>query len=100
VKKIINILGLMLIILVLSSCGSSSTQEGDNAPLANNIDVVNCDGSGTGLNDCVNFTCIKKGDTLVSNSNNTVLEIIHNSNNSKKVCVKQTTPAGSAKIIR
>ena len=110
-KKIIQIISLLLMILILSSCGSSDTQEGgslaslqinNNTTTSVRVEVVNCDGTGSGneTNDCLNYTCIKEGDTLISNNDNTLLEIIHSSNNTKKVCVKNTVPLGSATIIR
>jgi len=94
-KKILYIINITLLLITLSSCGSSDTQEGDNIA---KIDVINCDlsNSNHALNDCIGYTCINKKDTLVSNTNDTVLQIIHFNNDDKKVCVQN----GSAHILR
>lgn len=94
-KRVLYIINIVFIVAILSSCGSSDTQEGDN--IIKRV-VINCDLSNglIGVNDCSGYTCLNINDTLVSNTNDTLLEIIHTSNNDKKVCVKQ----GSAHILR
>jgi len=99
-KYFIYTIHAIIIVLFLNSCGSSDTQEGGAFTLPNTVIVINCDGTGTGLNDCINYTCLNNNDTLVSNNDDTLLEIIHTSNGNKKVCVKLTVPAGSAHIQR
>lgn len=97
--KILYIIKLFFIVLILNSCGSGDTSEGGSEIInINKLIVVDCNLSNNSiaLNDCNGYTCIKQNDTLVSGTNNTILEIIHISNNEKKVCVKQ----GLAHILR
>jgi len=94
-KTILYIINFTLLLITLSSCGSSDTQEGNNIA---RINVINCDlsNSADALNNCIGYTCVNKNDTLVSNTNDTVLQIIHFNNDDKKVCVQN----GSAHILR
>ena len=89
--------------IFISGC-SDGTSEGSSAPQATIIKVIKCDNSNTAsaTDDCGNslvpnhYTCIQEGDSLAQDSSGTTVEILHDSNNNKKVCVK----SGSAHLIR
>ena len=101
-KKIVYRLLVLGISLFLSACGGGDTKE-SNTSSKTKIIVINCDGTGLGINDCAsggsNHTCIKSGDTLVSENNNTNLEVINNNDGSKKVCVSNAS-VGKAYLLR
>ena len=88
---------------LISGC-SDGTSEGSSAPQATIVKVIKCDNSNatSATDDCGNalvpnhYTCIQGGDSLVQESSGTTVEILHDSKNNKKVCVK----SGSAHLIR
>ena len=88
-KKIYKILTPISLALFLSACGGS----GDDASFKNSeekITIVMCD-----TNNPV-FTTIEINDTLVKTNTNTTVQIVHESNDNKKVCVD----TGSAYLLR
>lgn len=104
-KNIILLIKVTLISLLLISCGEKKTSEGDPnntvTTSGTKVVIINCDGSGAGVKDCsTNHTCVKSGDSIVSENNSTLLEIITLSDGTKKVCIKTTTPVGVAHILR
>ncbi len=98
-KIIIHSIQVLLILILFNSCGSVDTQEGEySSKTYNGKGIINCNLSNknNATNDCNGYTCLKKLDTLVSLSNDTVLNIVHISTNEKKVCLI----SGSSLIIR
>jgi len=99
---------------LFSGCNNDGTinqEDIGSTPISNSdginrsrIYVVNCDNTNSvnSTNDCGNadipdyYTCIKSNDTLVKETDNTTVEIVHNSNGTKKVCVK----SGGAYLLR
>ena len=101
-SSIIKIVSIFFVISFMSACsgGKSDTQEGgaNSIDSVENISIVDCNlsNASSARNDCQGYTCIHPNDTLVSDSDQTLLEIIHTSSDDKKVCVKNA----SAHIIR
>jgi len=106
VKRKYLIISSISLALLLSACGGgsgSTTFEGSGS-----ITIIQCDNSNSAIatNDCGDsttpdyYTCLKSNDTLVSENDNTLLEIIDKADGSKKVCIKDTTPSGAAHIVR
>ncbi len=99
--KIYLSISLSCIILLLSACGSG---EGSYKSGIQSIVVIDCDNNNStnGTNDCGDitvpnyYTCVNSNDTLISDDDSTVIDMIENSNGTKKVC----TDAGSAHILR
>ena len=68
------------------------------------IEVIRCDNSNalSATDDCGSalvsdyYTCIQDGDSLVKESSNTTVKLLHDSQNNKKVCVQ----TGTAYLIR
>jgi len=101
----------LLTVLLLSACSggsssskSSSDQNTSDTNTTADIEIVACDNSNgdTATNDCGDadtpnyYTCIQTGDTLEEQEQNTTVEIITLSDNTKKVCVK----SGLATLVR
>lgn len=101
-KSILYKLLIVLVALFISACGGGNTKE-SNGNSQTKISIISCDGTGSGVNDCVsgseNYTCIQKGDTLVSTNNDTSLSLVTNSDGSKKVCVDNPN-IGQAFLLR
>ena len=86
----------MLVMVSLSACGGGS---GDNANFSNAeqkiVIDVNCSTPITTV--LINsYISMISGDVLVQAGNNTIVEIYHNTNGTKKVCLA----GGSAYLIR
>jgi len=108
------LLSSLLTVLLLSACGGSGGSSSDNYDsnetntsdlnTTAGIEIIACDNSNsdTATNDCGDtetpdyYTCIQSGDTLEKQEENTIVEIITLSDNTKKVCVK----SGTAYIVR
>ncbi len=106
-KTIYLIISSISLTLLLSACGGGGGDTTFDSGIRK-YDAINCDNSnaGIGINDCGDvlipnyYICLKTNDTLVSSSDNTLLEIIEKADGTKKVCVKNTMPIGSAYILR
>lgn len=104
-RQIFLYIQIVALSLFLSACGSGDTKYSSNE---SDTIVVECDNfnSGVATNDCGDggvpnyYTCLKSGDTLVSSSDTTKIEMIENANGIKKVCVQVTTPRGRAYILK
>lgn len=87
-KNIYKILTPISLALILSACG------GDEASYKNSeeqIPIVECNTTET-----IKYTPIQINDTLVKTDTNTSVQIVHDSNDTKKVC----TTIGSAYLLR
>ncbi len=92
-KNIIFILNTVLLALLLSACGGGggSAEDNNQEPnIENRVNIVSCDTSSS------TYTTIETGDLLVKDSDNTSVDIIHDSEDSKKVCII----SGDAFLIR
>ena len=87
-NKIYLIISLTVISLFLASCGGGDTHEIGSTGTNTSTTIV--------VKNCNEFTTIKSGDTLIKDSNSTIVTIVDNSNGDKKVCVD----SGSAHILR
>ncbi len=91
-KKISLIVQVIGLALFLSACGSSGRAPDENTDTNNiRVDVVYCDN-----NEINSYTNIEPNDTLVKDSNITFIKILHDSNDARKVCVKE----GAAYLLR
>ena len=96
--KTIIIIAISTLFTACGGGGGGGTIEGGSSE-ATKISVVICGGVGTpdecwiGSNP---YTCVKNGDTLVAETDDTELEVVHSSDDDKRVCVVQ----GSAHILR
>ena len=105
-KNLYKILIVAIIPLLFTACGgggSGGTVESATSSTTK-IDIISCASGSLGVNDCGTtsnpYTCVQNGDTLVSENGYTEIEVVHASDDSKKVCVKVTNPAGAAYILR
>ena len=99
-KKMYISIIIMLVVVFLDSCGggSSTSEKGSIATI-----IVKCDNSNaaTATNDCGDatvpdyFTCLKDGTTLIEDTVNSVVTLVHTPT-IKKVCVL----SGSAHIVQ
>ena len=89
-KKIYLILSSISLALFFNSCGGGSGDMTDRVDLTgtNIINVVDCNTN--------QVTDILRGDTLVRDTNTTIVTLVENVNNTKNVCVNN----GSAHIVR
>lgn len=97
-KKIYTIITISLLALLLSACGSG---DAEFSGTSNSVDVVSCDGTNGGTNDCnatssEYFTCLQSGDVLVKDIVGTTVTIVDIDQTTKKVCVD----TGAAHIVR
>ena len=74
-----------IIVLIFTACGDNGDGKFDTG--LEKVIVVTCSNG---------FTTIDEGDILAKDEDNTVIQIVHDSNNTKKVCVD----TGSAHIIK
>ncbi len=84
---------IIFISLLITSCGSgeqSTVFGGDGSNPLTQKNVEPCDDSNP------TYTKILDNDTLVNTQKDTIVNIIHNTNKQKKVCVK----SGSAHLLR
>lgn len=105
-KKIL-IVNIITLSFFLSACGGGSgdtTYMNTTTNEDTKITIINCDNSNDLIADhsCDNvivpdyYTCIQSGDTLVKDDSNTIIKVIGDSNDNKKVCVV----SGSAHLLR
>lgn len=105
-KNLYKTLMILTIISLFTACGGGGggTTEGGASDNTTKIYVILCAAGAVGANDCGTvanpYTCVRNGDTLVAQNDSTELEVVHNSEDNKKVCVKDTIPVGSAYILR
>lgn len=96
-KNIYKIVSLIVFTLFISGCGNTDTT-------SISIEVISCDNSNsqTATNDCGDsnipdyYTCIQENDLLIKDDSNTIVKIISDTQDSKKVCVL----SGSAHLER
>jgi len=113
-NRYLNFITISLIALFFSACGGGSgdTLEGGNNIADSNTTVsitakraiVDCNNSNSdiGINDCGNedtpdyYTCLESNDTIIKDNNNTTIQILHDIDDNKKVCVQ----SGSAYVLK
>ena len=76
-------------ILFFTACGGGGGGSTTEIVLDNSSNTIT-------VTSCENYIIINDGDSLVKDTTDTVVKIIHDSNNVKKVCVV----SGSAHIVR
>ena len=83
-RNIYLLISSITLALFLSACGDDGDGKFDTGE--EKITVTTCE----------NYITLQTNDTLVKDDNNTTVKIIHDSNNTKQVCIV----TGSAHIIR
>jgi hypothetical protein len=102
VNRYLTSITILVITLFFSACGGGSGDTFEDS--STKIIIIDCNNSNSeiGTNDCGDedtpdyYTCLESGDTLIKEDENTIVEIVHDIDDNKKVCVQ----SGSAYILR
>jgi hypothetical protein len=96
-KKIVSIVTFTILTIGFSACGGG----GGDSSFSNGQEIipidVNCTTSAVTPADITTYVALESGDAIVKNDNNTTVEIYHDVDGIKKVCVQL---GGSAHIVR